>query len=121
VLLKGDAAVGRARQADPQRANVWLATVSYHVDTTGFEFPQFLNVVFGNSSIKEGLVVEEILPCASLAKGERPAGCRAIVGQHLDLHLPCSPHEAKRALVETEGFAGRRVLALIQASIYRLR
>lgn len=76
VLLTGDAPVGGATQADPHRANVWLATVSYHVDTTGFEFPQFLNVVFGNSSIKEGLVVEEILPCTSLAKGERPAGCR---------------------------------------------
>jgi hypothetical protein len=58
-------------QVDPRKANVWLATVSYHVDTTGFEFPQFLNVVFGNSSIKDGLVVEDILPCPSMAKGKR--------------------------------------------------
>ena len=82
-------------QADPQRANVWLATVSYHVDTTGFEFPQFLNVVFGNSSIKDGLVVEEILPCASLKTGERarPAGMDEWICPHL--HAPCSPpHEA---------------------------
>ncbi|NEI73780.1 transcriptional regulator [Rhizobium lusitanum] len=38
----------------------FLATISYSDDDIGGDFPQFLNIVFGNSSIKPGLKVEDI-------------------------------------------------------------
>ena len=39
-----------------------IAEISYLNDTAGGEFTQFLNVVFGNSSIKHGIRVEKIIP-----------------------------------------------------------
>ncbi|NOV17501.1 transcriptional regulator [Ensifer adhaerens] len=43
----------------------YLATISYSEDDVGGDFLQFLNIVFGNSSIKPGLKVEGI----GLSKG----------------------------------------------------
>ncbi|MBI5053284.1 MAG: ribulose 1,5-bisphosphate carboxylase large subunit, partial [Chloroflexi bacterium] len=36
------------------------AIISYAVETSGFELTQFLNVIFGNSSIKPGIRVEKL-------------------------------------------------------------
>src|SRR5690606_2754524 len=61
------------------------ATISYAVETTGCELTQFLNVVFGNSSIKPGIRVERLdLPPGLLNafKGPRLGrdGLRALLG-----------------------------------------
>ena len=38
----------------------WEATVRYADDTTGGELPQLLNVIFGNTSIKENVMVTDL-------------------------------------------------------------
>lgn len=63
----------------------FLATISYSEDDVGGDFLQFLNIVFGNSSIKPGLKVEDIGPSSGLldlCKGPRHgiAGLRARAG-----------------------------------------
>ncbi len=50
---------------DPVGRPGYLATISYSEDDVGGDFLQFLNIVFGNSSIKPGLKVEGI----GLSKG----------------------------------------------------
>jgi ribulose-bisphosphate carboxylase large chain len=59
--------------------------ISYSNDTAGAEFTQFLNVVFGNTSIKPGIRVEKLLPSGSMfkiVKGPRfgVAGLRRLTG-----------------------------------------
>jgi ribulose-bisphosphate carboxylase large chain len=41
-------------EGDPRRFD---ATISYHFDTTGYKIPQFLNVLFGNSSMNDNLKI----------------------------------------------------------------
>jgi ribulose-bisphosphate carboxylase large chain len=57
-----DEILGRleALEPDPQERGGFLATISYSEDDIGGDFLQFLNIVFGNSSIKPGLKVEDI-------------------------------------------------------------
>lgn len=62
-----------------------LATISYAHETAGTELTQFLNVVFGNTSIQPGIRVERISPPAALLKklkGPRfgVAGIRRLTG-----------------------------------------
>ena len=38
--------------------SLWRASIAYPEDTAGGELPQFLNVVFGNTSLKRGISVE---------------------------------------------------------------
>jgi ribulose-bisphosphate carboxylase large chain len=45
---------------DPAGRAGYLAAISYSDDDVGGDFLQFLNIVFGNSSIKPGLRVEDI-------------------------------------------------------------
>ncbi|HPS57499.1 MAG TPA: RuBisCO large subunit C-terminal-like domain-containing protein [Spirochaetota bacterium] len=40
--------------------NRFRAVISFAVETSAFEFTQFLNVIFGNISLKPGIVIEEI-------------------------------------------------------------
>jgi len=63
----------------------FLATISYSEDDVGGDFLQFLNIVFGNSSIKPGLKVEDIglsPGLLDLCRGPRHgiAGLRARAG-----------------------------------------
>jgi len=63
----------------------FLATISYSEDDVGGDFLQFLNIVFGNSSIKPGLKVEDIglsSGILDLCRGPRHgiAGLRARAG-----------------------------------------
>ncbi|TXI12151.1 MAG: transcriptional regulator, partial [Rhizobium sp.] len=63
----------------------FLATISYSEDDAGGDFLQFLNIVFGNSSIKPGLKVEDIglsRGVLDLCKGPRHgiAGLRESAG-----------------------------------------
>eukprot|EP00959_Pyramimonas_sp_CCMP1952_P221367 4627598-Pyramimonas_sp.AAC.1 len=50
------------------KPELWQTKVSYDNDTTGYEFTQFLNVVFGNTSIQQGISVQDILPSERLLK-----------------------------------------------------
>ncbi|GMB82558.1 5-methylthioribulose-1-phosphate isomerase [Shinella zoogloeoides] len=65
VVPKGyveDEILGRLENLhkDPEGRQGFLATISYSEDDVGGDFLQFLNIVFGNSSIKPGLRVEDI-------------------------------------------------------------
>lgn len=46
----------------------YMAAISYANETAGTELTQFLNVVFGNTSIKPGIRVEKLSPPAALLK-----------------------------------------------------
>ena len=52
--------VGQRSNAVPNYKEYYIARISYHVDTTAFESTQFLNVVFGNSSLQPGIWVVDI-------------------------------------------------------------
>jgi len=77
--------VGRIESLQRVSAKSCEVVISYPVETTGFDFVQMLNVMFGNSSIKPGIRVERLdLPDSLLRafKGPRfgQAGLRALVG-----------------------------------------
>ncbi|KAF0110453.1 MAG: ribulose 1 5-bisphosphate carboxylase large subunit [Rhodospirillaceae bacterium] len=80
-----EAMVGRIEDLRCSSHDACTATISFAVETIGAEFTQFLNVLFGNSSLKPGLRVESLsLPktVSRLFKGPRfgPSGLRAITG-----------------------------------------
>lgn len=63
----------------------YVAGIAYAIETAGEELTQLLNVVFGNSGLKPGIVVEELkLPEAMLARYAGPRfgveGLRRLVG-----------------------------------------
>lgn len=58
VVPKGyieDVVMGRVEDVTPETEGQWLARISYHIDATGRELPQFLNVVLGNASLLRGV------------------------------------------------------------------
>ena len=68
-------------------ASRWEAVVRYSDDTTGGELPQLLNVIFGNTSIKEHVMVMDLELSASLLGkflGPRfgTKGLREVCGVH---------------------------------------
>lgn len=89
VVPKGyieDVVLGRVQSVIPEAGGTWRATIGYHIDTVGREFPQLLNVIFGNASILRGVRVVEICPNADLTArfpGPRHgiAGLRALTGR----------------------------------------
>ena len=40
---------------------LWRVTIGYPNYTAGDELPQFLNVIFGNTSLKHGVAVEDVV------------------------------------------------------------
>lgn len=63
-----------------------LAVISYAVEIAANELPQFLNVVFGNTSIKPGIRVEHLdLPALMLAKFKGPRFGREGIRKLLDV------------------------------------
>ncbi len=76
---------GRIESLEPTGPGIHIVTISYAVEVSGFELPQLLNVVFGNTSIKPGVRVErmELSPRLLAAfRGPRfgVAGIRHLVG-----------------------------------------
>ena len=53
--------VGRIENISESTIERYKVIISYAVETTGFEMTQLLNVIFGNTSIKPGIKVEEII------------------------------------------------------------
>lgn len=75
--------VGRVESLDEVGPEVARAVVSYAVETTGFELPQLLNVLWGNSSILPGIrLVDVSFPDSLLARFSGPrfgiAGLRTL-------------------------------------------
>ncbi len=67
VVPKGyveDEILGRVEEIGTLSDGVFQAQISYAPDSAGDEFTQFLNVVFGNSSIQQGIRVTRIAPGA---------------------------------------------------------
>lgn len=57
-----DEILGRIEEIGAAGDGIWHATISYSPDSAGDEITQFLNVVFGNSSIQQGIRVIGIDP-----------------------------------------------------------
>jgi ribulose-bisphosphate carboxylase large chain len=77
--------IGRVESLDEVGAELTRAVVSYAVETTGYELPQLLNVLWGNSSILPGIRLVDIdLPASLLARFAGPrfgvAGLRELFG-----------------------------------------
>ena len=65
--------VGRIESLDELGPDLARAVVSYAVETTGFELPQLLNVLWGNSSILPGIrLVDVTFPGSLLARFAGP-------------------------------------------------
>ncbi|MDR2757728.1 MAG: hypothetical protein LBC20_18750 [Planctomycetaceae bacterium] len=77
--------VGNLEQFEQQNETSWLATISYADEIAAGELTQFLNIVFGNISIKQGIQVVAIQPSQGILEqlpGPRfgIAGVRQLVG-----------------------------------------
>jgi len=77
--------VGHIENFQQENEESWLATIHFAEEIAAGEFTQFLNVLFGNISIKQGIQVAAVHPSAGiLAKLPGPRfgieGIRAIVG-----------------------------------------
>ncbi len=51
---------GRIESFNPVKIDLYKAEISFAVETTSFEFTQFINVIFGNISLKSGIIVNDI-------------------------------------------------------------
>lgn len=80
--------IGKVHDISEAADGAFEAHISYAVEVTGFELVQFLNVLFGNSSLKPGIKVKSIaLPEVFLEKFRGPrygkSGIRELLGvQH---------------------------------------
>ncbi|MCU0285687.1 MAG: RuBisCO large subunit C-terminal-like domain-containing protein [Acidobacteria bacterium] len=66
-------------------AGLWETSISYAIETTGFELTQLINVIFGNFSLKPGVRVERLeLPESLLKTFKGPRfgiqGLRSLIG-----------------------------------------
>ncbi|MDR2049152.1 MAG: ribulose 1,5-bisphosphate carboxylase large subunit [Treponema sp.] len=71
------------RKDESESKEAWIARISYAAEITAGEFTQFLNVVFGNISIKRGIQVAAVDPGGAMAfPGPRfgVGGLREILG-----------------------------------------
>jgi len=85
-----DHVFGRIESFDPYDAESFTAVISYAVEIVANELTQFLNVVFGNSSIKPGIRVEHLdLPESLLRSFKGPRFGRE--GIRKLLHIPKRP------------------------------
>ena len=63
-----DVILGQVATIAPAGEGVFDAQITYSPDAVGHEFPQLLNVIFGNSSIQKGLKVIGFAPCLEIEK-----------------------------------------------------
>ncbi|WP_071795910.1 RuBisCO large subunit C-terminal-like domain-containing protein [Natronohydrobacter thiooxidans] len=81
-----DTILGRIEEIGREGDNQFRATLSYSPDSAGPEFAQFLNVVFGNSSIQRGLRVIGVDPGEAIVARHKGArfgidGLRRLCGR----------------------------------------
>ena len=60
--------VGKIVSIKKVEKNLFRAKISYDEIITGNEFTQFLNVLFGNTSIKPNIKIEKIIPSKSIIR-----------------------------------------------------
>ena len=81
-----DVILGKVEQLREEGQGRFVAKISYSPDAAGAEFPQLLNVIFGNSSIQKGLKVIGLELCDTL-RNQYPgarfgiAGIRRLTGR----------------------------------------
>ena len=81
-----DNVVGRLEklEAGAGLAGSWRCHVSYHADTAGGEMTQLVNVIFGNTSMKEGVMVADVVMPRRVLRMPGPKfgveGLRRLVG-----------------------------------------
>jgi ribulose-bisphosphate carboxylase large chain len=63
--------VGRVEKLEEGEGNRWRAIISYSVETVGDDLSQFLNLLFGNISLKRGIVVTDVSCPESWLEGFR--------------------------------------------------
>ncbi|MDR3336949.1 MAG: ribulose 1,5-bisphosphate carboxylase large subunit [Treponema sp.] len=63
-----DAVLGRIESLEKEDDGRWLARISFADEIAAGEFTQFLNVVFGNISIKQGIQALKIYPGRGILK-----------------------------------------------------
>jgi ribulose-bisphosphate carboxylase large chain len=81
-----DHVVGRIETIDRIAEEASEVTIGYAVETSGFELPQLLNVVFGNVSLMPGIRVQRLeLPDALLASFSGPRFGRSGLRQRLNV------------------------------------
>ena len=79
--------IGQIVSLTPSDQDAYLAEISYAAESAGYELTQFLNVLFGNSSINPGIRIERIQLGDSLTQQLRGPrfgiqGIREILGVH---------------------------------------
>lgn len=77
--------VGEVLAAERLADGRWRAVIAYRPDIVGEDFAQLLNILFGNISLKSGILVTDVhVPAALLARWRGPAlgieGLRSLVG-----------------------------------------
>jgi ribulose-bisphosphate carboxylase large chain len=71
-IFKEDNIAGQIKSSE--KSEIFKAVINYPVETSAFEFTQFLNVLFGNISLKPGIYVESFnLPGLLLDRFKGPA------------------------------------------------
>lgn len=83
-----DVVLGRVEAVTPVDEGVWHGRISYHIDATGAELPQFINVVLGNASILQGvkaiaLTLNDDVRARFPGAAFGAEGVRALVGRPL--------------------------------------
>lgn len=63
-----DEILGRVEELGRLADGIWQAQISYSPDTVGEEITQFFNVIFGNSSLQQGIRVTAIDPGAEMLR-----------------------------------------------------
>lgn len=82
--------IGRVESFQALDDSHYRAVIAYAIETTGLELAQFINVVFGNTSIKPGIRVEQLdLPNALLQNFRGPRF--GIAGWRARLNIPKRP------------------------------
>ncbi|MBF0465667.1 MAG: cupin domain-containing protein [Nitrospirae bacterium] len=81
----GDTIIGKTESITPLDENLYLATISYNPEITAYQLPQFLNVLYGNISLLNGIKIVDIkLPECFIEKFRGPnfgiEGIRKLLG-----------------------------------------
>ena len=60
--------IGQIREIKQLSEQLYEVTIAYHPDVTGFEIPQFLNLLYGNLSLKRNIKLTDLKLPSSLDK-----------------------------------------------------
>lgn len=99
---------GRIESFSAIHTDLHKADISFAVETTSFEFTQFLNVIFGNISLKPGIIIDNIsLPDSFLGifKGPR-FGIQGLRERINVFNRPLTASAIKPMGMTSAGFAG---------------